>query len=219
MASSQTLPKVLVIALDGLTQDVSREFAFLKNKADVTFVSIEAEASHYLQSQHFTAVLAVDPTIVQESPNLRRQITTFARTGGKVILCHFFSSLIGPTEFDEYMQTEWNLPWRFGNYARTNFHLNRQGVNLCRKPGLPARYSMKAVRLKSVEPSSKIYYPPDTACIQPHVLSGDKYRPISESTEAGIAFTRIGDGWLGYIGDVNDEEATLTVVLAMIRKA
>ena len=216
MASSQTLPKVLVIALDGLTQDVSREFAFLKNKADVTFVSIEAEASHYLQSQHFTAVLAVDPTIVQESPNLRRQITTFARTGGKVILCHFFSSLIGPTEFDEYMQTEWNLPWRFGNYARTNFHLNRQGVNLCREPDLPACYSMKAVSLKYIEPASKIYHPRKTSTIQSHVFPPT---PIGDLSQAAVAFTRVGDGWLGYIGDVNDEEATLTVIMAMIGKA
>ena len=61
MASSKALPTVLVLALDPLTQNMSLDF--LINKADVTFVTTEAEACDYLQSQRFTAILVVDPTI------------------------------------------------------------------------------------------------------------------------------------------------------------
>jgi len=201
MASSQALPTVLVLALDERTQNMSLDF--LKHKADVTFATTESEASTYLQSQRFTAVLVADPIIVEEVPHLRRQVTTFAKTGGRVILCHYFASFVKFPDFDQYMQTEWDLPWRYGSYSRDDFYLNRQGVNLCREPGMPASYSMKAGRLQFVEPSSKIYYAPESC----------------NPTEAGIAFTRIGDGWLGFIGDVNDDENTLTAVQAMIGKA
>ncbi|RPB20403.1 hypothetical protein L211DRAFT_829408 [Terfezia boudieri ATCC MYA-4762] len=206
MASSQALPTVLVLALDELTEEMPIDF--LKNEVDVTFVTSEVEASEYLQTQRFTAVFVADPIIVAESPNLRRQVTTFAKTGGKVILGYFFSSLVRFPDFDEYMQTEWDLPWRYGNYSREYFQLNPQGVNLCREPGLPTSYSMKAGRINFVEPASKIYYP--------YYPEGEEH---PDSTQAGIAFTRIGDGWLGYIGDVNQEEDTCDVILAMIGKS
>ncbi|KAF8451404.1 hypothetical protein BGX38DRAFT_1183205 [Terfezia claveryi] len=204
MASSRTLPTVLVLALDEMTENMPIDF--LRNKADVTFVTTEVEASEYLQTQRFTAVLVADPIIVEESPTLRRQVTTFAKTGGRVILGYFFSSLVRFTDFDKYMQTEWDLPWRYAAYSRDDFQLNRQGVNLCREPGLPTSYSMKAGRINFVEPASKIYYP---------YYEGEQH---PGSTQAGIAFTRIGDGWLGYIGDVNHEENTCNVILAMIGK-
>jgi len=213
MASPQTLPKVLVLALSEFTEDMTLDF--LKNKADTTFVTAESEASTYLQSQRFTAVLAVDPVITQKSPNLRRQITTFAKTGRRIILCHFFSSFIRPTEFDRYMQTEWDLPCRFEDYHHMDFYLNQDGVNLCHEPDLPSYYSMKAVSLKLVESPSKIYHPQETSTVQSNVFSATH---IGDLSQAAVAFTRIGDGWLSYIGNVNDEGETLTLILAMIGK-
>ncbi|KAF8417579.1 hypothetical protein EV426DRAFT_622626 [Tirmania nivea] len=214
MASPQTLPNVLVLALSEFTEDMSLDF--LKNRVDVTFVTTESEACTNLQSQQFTAILVVDPIIAQAAPSLRRQVTTFARSGGKVILCHFFSSFIRPMDFDRYMQAEWDLPWRFGAYGRTDFYLNPEGVSLCQEPDLQPCYSMKAVSLKSVQPSSRIYQPRETSRIQSHVFPAT---PIADLSQAAIAFAKVGNGWLGYIGDVNDEADTLTVILAMIGKA
>ena len=79
---------------------------------------------------------------------------------------------------------------------------------------MPTSCSMKATRLKFVEPASKIYYPYDPQEEEPYEKRG-----LGEATHAGIAFTRIGDGWLGYIGDVNNEEGTWNVILAMIGMA
>ncbi|RPB19107.1 hypothetical protein L211DRAFT_843012 [Terfezia boudieri ATCC MYA-4762] len=221
MACPQVLPTVLVLALDEMTQNMSIDF--LKNNTDVTFVTTESEASTQLQSRRFTAVFVADPIIVEESPNLRRQVTTFAKTGGRVILGHYFSTLVKFADFDKYMETEWDLPWRYGGYGRRDFRLNQQGVNLCREPGLPISYSMKAGTLQFVEPASKIYYPyygePEDEEEEEEEEEERQVEVHFISPEAGIAFARIGDGWLGYIGDVNNEEDTWKVILAMIGKA
>jgi len=38
----------------------------------------------------------------------------------------------------------------------------------------------------------------------------------SNTSECPVAFAKVGDGWLGYIGDVNAEEESDNVVLGML---
>ena len=34
-----------------------------------------------------------------------------------------------------------------------------------------------------------------------------------------MAFTKVGEGWLGYIGDVNNEQGSRAVILSMLELA
>jgi hypothetical protein len=34
-----------------------------------------------------------------------------------------------------------------------------------------------------------------------------------------VAFTKVGDGWLGYLGDVNNEKGSQAVIKAMVELA
>ena len=74
---------------------------------------------------------------------------------------------------------------------------------------------MKAGRLVFVEPASKIYYPyyPEEEEEPDEEEEPYQKERLREATQTEIAFTRIGDGWLGYIGDVNNEEGTWNVIL------
>ena len=40
--------------------------------------------------------------------------------------------------------------------------------------------------------------------------------PIEDKAEAPVVFSKVGEGFLGYTGDVNAEEETTVVVLAML---
>ena len=106
------------------------------------------------------------------------------------------------------------MPWKFGQYFRTTVVLqgsaNGRGHRDWRN-GLPAAYSSKAVFLRNVAPSDAWYVSPPGSMSESLVLGPE---PVNEETS--VAFAKVGDGWLGYTGDVNDEEGTHAAVLAMM---
>lgn len=81
-------------------------------------------------------------------------------------------------------------------------------------PLLPS-YSQKAVFLKNVNATDSIYAPSSESRTQSHVFQAETV----DQDQAPVAFTKIGSGWLGYIGDVNNEEGSQNVVLAMCKFA
>jgi hypothetical protein len=110
------------------------------------------------------------------------------------------------------MREKWDIPWEAGSYYRTTIFLNRAVVN---RPtsGLLSSYSHKAVFLKHVDPNMAWYVATDRSVIESLVpLPG----PGIELLETSTAFARLGNGWIGYVGDVNGEEGTTAVVLEML---
>ncbi|KAF8459877.1 hypothetical protein BDZ91DRAFT_766669 [Kalaharituber pfeilii] len=223
MPSSSAAQKVLVIALEEPELFMNTQahlIRALKDREALIFVDNEASALQHLSSalqeptkSPFSAVMVADAAIVTEFPAVRAAITEFAtNAGGRVLLGALFPSFVAPPNFDAYMRTSWNLPWRFGDYYRTDFHLNPLGKNLCLVPGMPNSYSMKAVSLSGVsDEASVIYRPTKDSVVQSLVFAPEKV----DSLQAAIAFGRVGRGWLGWVGDVNGEEETTKVILAM----
>ena len=41
----------------------------------------------------------------------------------------------------------------------------------------------------------------------------------SNPNETAVAFTQVGEGWLGYVGDVNNEKGSQAVVFSMLELA
>lgn len=74
-----------------------------------------------------------------------------------------------------------------------------------------AAYSAKAVFLQHVAPENAWYVPPPGSTSESRV-----FRPRPVSAETAVAFRKVGEGWLGYTGDVNIEEETTMAVLAMM---
>ena len=78
------------------------------------------------------------------------------------------------------------------------------------KSSLEGTYCPKAVFLKHVAPDASLYsfsYEPasesesdsESLVVQP---------PPVDQTQTAVAFAPVGQGWLGYIGDVNNEEGS-----------
>lgn len=118
-----------------------------------------------------------------------------------------------PNEFESFFE-KWGLGWKMGDYHRTTFVLNPNPSSLRPSTPLPASYSMKAVHLKSINSTDAIYVPTPHSRVQSLVFAPTK---VTNLEEAPVVYTKIGSGYLGYVGDVNAEEETTSVVLGMLR--
>lgn len=80
---------------------------------------------------------------------------------------------------------------------------------------LPNRYSQKAVFLKNVASDDAVCSPSSDSVTQSRVFLPELANP----NEAAVAFTKVGEGWLGYNGDVNNEQGSQAVLLSMLELA
>jgi hypothetical protein len=72
-------------------------------------------------------------------------------------------------------------------------------------------YSQKAVHLKNVDPAMAVYLPGNDSMSESLV-----FEPIhADREQTPVAFGKFGQGSIGYVGDVNTEEGSDQVILAM----
>jgi hypothetical protein len=122
-----------------------------------------------------------------------------------IVLLHAASKL------NPFFKNVLQLPWTSGDYHRTDFTLVPNS-RLAAVPGLERVFSMKAVHIKNVAPEDVIYTPAEGAQLQSHVFAP---MPVDKSSGVGVAFAPFGNGFVGYLGDVNTETGGFKVVLAM----
>ena len=73
---------------------------------------------------------------------------------------------------------------------------------------------MKAVHLKNVPRAAAVYLPTPDSYVESHVSAPTPIRgAAAQMTPA--AFTRVGKGFLGYVGDVNGEQGSARLTLEM----
>ena len=151
----------------------------------------------YLDEHQPLALLLTDAGITKR-PDAYNRVCRFIREGGTVVCSCTFSSFIRPLNMDNFFK-DLGLDWRFGPYYRTDACLNLDTVNAAtdgQGDKADSEYSQKAVWLTGV--------PADHAW----------YTETSENL-AGVCMARVGEGKFGYTGDVNAEDGTCKIVLAM----
>jgi len=133
----------------------------------------------------------------------------YVRGGGILVLMGNFSSTIRPKDLDKFFQ-EAGLPWTHAEYLRTTVHRNDSRETS--HTSLPSSYSQKAVFLANVSVNDAWYLPTDASRTESLVFHSKRIHDLQQTP---IALTGIGKGKLGYVGDVNGEECSDAVVLAM----
>jgi hypothetical protein len=183
----------------------------IASKATMQRASDPTSAHTYLSTNTPTAIIITDPGITKAAHSaVLEKVISYVHSGGIAIFACHFSSFIRPTDFNRHFRSDWKLPWKFGDYHRTTVYLN-QRVRQVSKLALPAAYSQKAVFLKNVAPDAALYLPSTDSVTESHVFPSN---PVDrEQTPA--AFMAVGEGWLGYVGDVNAETESDAVILAM----
>ena len=73
---------------------------------------------------------------------------------------------------------------------------------------------MKAVHLKNVPAAAKIYVPTDDSRVQSAVFPADRV----DMAQTPAVWQRHGQGYIAYIGDVNNESGSQVLIMAMLSK-
>jgi hypothetical protein len=219
-STSAATPVILVFSLGDpsyrtLLQDVHGHLMNkLAEKSDLKQAGNAQDALDLINGDNDPrGIFVTDPGITTTRNNIvSDKVVEFARNGGTVVLGGLFSSFIRPSDLHTYFNSKWGLPWKAGSYHRTTVTLNRLAEGL---PGgnLASSYSQKAVFLANVDSKAAWYLPTEDSVIESHVFLPE---PVANSSETPVVFTKVGKGWLGYVGDVNGEEDTDAVVLGML---
>nr|POF24727.1 hypothetical protein CFP56_71702 [Quercus suber] len=209
-------PTIVILALDDMTFYEDTQAAFLTRlhtHADVEKTSTPDAVRAALQRRPAPAVvLAVDASLTASTRRtLVLDVLSYVRRGGVLLFAGLFASFAPPPDVDALFAAL-GLPWAAGEYHRTTFQLNPSTHGLLATGGLPQRYSQKALHLAHVAPHDALYLPAEDAEIE---VFGQRSGPIGDRTQTPAAFAELGEGRVGYLGDVNSEEETKLVALAM----
>ena len=198
-AGNDDASRILVLCLNykEIFVDVFRSFlSSITARAAMEWARTPAAALALLNRQPPPSVILVADAAVARQRKMLERVIDLLRGGATVVLAGCFSSMASPGQLNRLFATM-GLPWERGWYERKTVSLNRDAVGGRRASRLPSAYSQKAVFLKNVDRSAAWYTAGGAA------------------GQAAVVFAKVGSGRLGYVGDVNGEEGSDAVVLAM----
>lgn len=167
-----------------------------------------------LSSSDLMGVFVTDPGIVKtKNAHVLAKLVEFIKGGGSAVIGGLFSTFIPMEKIGMFFADTWGLRWKSSLYHHTTFVHNPAHDVVKKNPSLESAYSMKALHVKGVEPSHPVYLLKSD--LNTKSLSAD-LEPITDHTESPAVQARIRKGYLGYVGDVNVEVASMNLVLAML---
>ncbi|XXH03919.1 hypothetical protein Hte_010327 [Hypoxylon texense] len=199
--------------------EVEDDFEELKEKANVYQASLlQRDApsnllANYPQAQ---AVWILAPSIVNpEFRGLSAQLVGYACNGGIVVLGGLFSLGVPASDFDKWMEEIWDLPWRYSQFKKKKtaiFGRHAEGPNAFWRNGLAAAYCHEGIFLENVEEIDSWYAISRRAVPKPRSRKPGKIKVLTS-----VAFTEVGEGWLGWTGDFHNRDETIAAVRAMMQ--
>jgi len=192
----------------------SKLLAALKPKTQVREITTQAAALEFLveENRHIPAIVtnAAFTRKKASAAQPRKAAAVFVQIGGVAVFGCDVPNYTTPDEIHDLF-TAFDLPWERGDYHRTTFKLNKAAryINPAR---LVPNYSQKALHLSNVNKNDAVYRPTRDSKIQSMVFAPE---PIEDLTQTAAAFGRCQKGWVGYTGDVNAEDGTVLLTLAM----
>ena len=215
--SNASSPQVLLISFDyadSFNRIHAHFLAALRSRADVIQAQTSDTALQTLSRPKLAAVYVTDPGIVERKhAKVLTKLIEYVKSGGTLVVGGSFSTFVRPTDNDAFFKKAFGLNWKMGSYHRTTFSLNlARPERLLRGPSLAPSYSMKTVHLKGISRDSVVYGPTAESRTQSMVFAPSAV----DLDEAPVVYTQVGQGYLGYIGDVNGEKASTNVILSML---
>ncbi|KAM0255210.1 hypothetical protein ACHAQJ_005974 [Trichoderma viride] len=158
------------------------------------------------------AVLITDEALTQrENTPVWDAVLKYVHQGGRAVIMGHFPCFVKPLRIKPFFAKA-GLRWEQGSYHRTTLVLNPQAVGPELASKLVPEYSQKAVFLKNPTFTASWYVTNENSSIESLVFPADNAHDTGESP---VLMASVGEGKLGYIGDVNGEEGSDAVVIAM----
>ncbi|KAE8414615.1 hypothetical protein BDV36DRAFT_286028 [Aspergillus pseudocaelatus] len=185
----------------------------LRSKAEFQRAETTTSAIQFLaQHPEPSVILITDEALtLPKNKAVWEAVLEYVRRGGTAVIMGHFPSFVRPNSLKPFF-SQAGLNWETGPYHRTTLAINQTAVGVANAQKLPQRYSQKAVFVKNVVPGDMWYKTDDDSVVESLVFS-----PTSVNTagETPVALANVGTGKLGYVGDVNAEEGSNAVILAM----
>lgn len=197
-SASATTPRILTLCFDyeKLFDDLYKPLiSKLTSKAKMDRATTAADALAALDREPSPSIILVADAGLARHRAVWERVIDRVRAGATVVLAGCFSSMISPPDFTRFFARA-GLQWKRSEYQRSTTALRRNAVGSRLAARLPAAYSQKAVFVGGVDPSAWWY-------------------AADDATGAAVVFAAVGEGKLGYVGDVNGEDGSEAVVLAM----
>ena len=205
-------PRVVVLSPDVNSSFTLCNYRFLgklEAVATVEHIKYLESIGQILSGQHPQAILVTDGAITRYH-DVISLLLDYVRGGGILILMGNFSSTIRPSELQKFFR-DVGQPWATADYMRTIVH-RTDAADVSSQFPLPSSYSQKAVFLANVSDDDAWYLPNKTSYTQSFVFPSERVQNLEQTP---IALAKIGNGKLGYVGDVNGEPGSDAVVLTM----
>ncbi|EMD35999.1 hypothetical protein CERSUDRAFT_156746 [Gelatoporia subvermispora B] len=212
-------PAILMVSLqkvDWLDSGYSQLYSGLRKNAIVSEILTVRAAKRAMASSKPSAILVTDSTISKPAySDFLKELVAYTRAGGRVILGAQFSSYFQPDQGPRFF-SQWGMPtWDIGSYHHTVFALNPAGIPPPLDPAtLFPEYSIKAVLIRGAPRDAAVYLPSPSSRVQSNVFPNVKVTG-AQLEESPALWARVGDGFLGYIGDVNGEQASIRLMIEM----
>ncbi len=187
----------------------------IQSKAEFQQTEDAASALRLLRQEPTpSAVLVTDQALtLPEHSALWDAVLDYVRTGGTAVVTCFFSSFVLPDNMKPFFARA-GLNWARGSYHRTTLTVNKRTADAANVNAqkMPVSYSQKALFASHVASGDMLY----TTDKEP-VVQSTVFAPTSAHVtgETAVALAKVGSGKLGYVGDVNAEDGSHIVVLAI----
>jgi hypothetical protein len=213
-SDTTTRPTIFLLSLENepfFDTMFARLIDAIAAKATLKRATKAAAALDFLSANTPSAIFITDPGLLKAANSaILERVVSYVRGGGTAVIGGLFSGFVQPLDLGDWFRSQWGLLWQYAEYHRTTVHLNPHAQRVPQL-GLPAAYSQKAVFLKNVGSNASWYLPLDDSMTESHAFPPQSV----DDRQTPVAFTALGYGWLGYIGDVNAEQGSDAVVLAM----
>ena len=186
----------------------------LATRLQISEATTLAQARRYLSSTvRPQAIIVADAFTTNPAyRDILFQLVDYAWAGGTVIYAGLVGCFTRPIDLDAAFQHVWGVPWRSSNFYQQTFSLNPSAKCISTDPKhVSHAYTMRARFVSKVELEDALYLEPLNVR-RVELETGEQGQPTYETP---AAFAPIGYGYLGFVGEVDGEEGTIKLLLAM----
>jgi hypothetical protein len=161
------------------------------------------------------AVILFEPAIMNQKKQIKYQainatLRAYVKAGGSIVFGCQCSSHVIPSSLNQYFKEVWDLSWTMGNYARFRYAVNPAASRINGRE-VPSDYNCKAVQLAGVDEASVVYWQAGESFSMAGLPTPDD----PGRTSGPVVWQKYGEGWVGWTGDVNNEEETRVITRMM----
>ncbi|KAK6351347.1 hypothetical protein TWF718_004511 [Orbilia javanica] len=187
------------------------EFLFrIRQTVGLSIARTADEAIEFINTRHPAFILVIDSEFA--NPDYRRlqdEVAFIIEHGAALIMCGEFPRNVDTEKFRTMALNAFNLGWDIGPIHKGNFTLHKtcdvlDGIH--RSEDIQIELQMAAALIGRVEDKSRLYICKD-------------FDQSQNKTFAAIAFEKRGQGYFGWVGDINGLGVIHNVIFKFIDRA